>query len=280
MSDIRCDDWRHAPADLRGAAARGRAPAAGSTRCIGTSARASSRSKRRGRAAMPPGLIAHDAAGRVAGWTYYLLAEPPAADWRPRRRSGEVTRQLLDGVLKAPEADMASEVLCFAFPASTSLEGALARRRFEVRKYLYLRKTLSPSAPAAADGAGASPISCGRGREDDARRHRAADGARLRRRARARGRSRRSGTLEEWAHYLAQLIKTPACGALPAGGQPVGAASGRRSPARRGADDGAAARHRARRADRDRSGLSAPRPGAGADAGRAGSAPRPPATGG
>ena len=34
--------------------------------------------------------------------------------------SGEVTRQLLDDVLKTPEAEMASEVLCFAFPASTA----------------------------------------------------------------------------------------------------------------------------------------------------------------
>jgi ribosomal protein S18 acetylase RimI-like enzyme len=209
MSEIRCDDWRHAPADQLAQlfeAERSRWIDAlhwdtGATLQSLEEARAS------GHAA---GLLAHDAAGRIAGWTYYLLQNRRLQIGGLVADSGEVTRQLLDGVLKAPEADMASEVLCFAFPASNSLEGALARRRFDVRKYFYLRKTLSPQTPVATDASGLAdqlrPWAEGDG----------VDTVRLMARAYAGVPGARSfapnGKLEEWAHYLAQLIKTPACG--------------------------------------------------------------------
>jgi ribosomal protein S18 acetylase RimI-like enzyme len=208
MSDILCDDWRHAPADLVARlfeAERHRWidalhwDAAPGFRAL-ESARAT------GQAA---GLIANDAAGRVLGWTYYGLQNRRLQIGGLVADSGEVTRQLLDGVLKAPEADMANEVLCFAFPASASLEGALSRRRFEVRRYLYLRKTLSPTPDAAAPPAATDHVRPWT--EDDA-----VDTVRLMARAYAGVPGARAfapkGTLEEWAHYLAQLIKTPACG--------------------------------------------------------------------
>jgi ribosomal protein S18 acetylase RimI-like enzyme len=208
MSDILCDDWRHAPSDLVA-----RLFETERHRCIdalhwdmGPTFRSLETARANGHAA---GLIAHDASGRVLGWTYYLLQNRRLQIGGLVADSGEVTRQLLDGALKAPEAEMAGEVLCFAFPVSASLEGALARRRFEVRKYLYLRKTLSPSAPAAQDAA--QPDRVRLWTEDDA-----VDTVRLMARAYAGVPSARSfapkGTLEEWATYLAQLIKTPACG--------------------------------------------------------------------
>jgi ribosomal protein S18 acetylase RimI-like enzyme len=209
MSDIRCDDWRHASGDLV-------AQLLESERRrwidalhwdMGPSFQSLEHARATGEAA---GLIALDGAGRTAGWTYYLLQNRRLQIGGLVAESGEVTRQLLDGVLKAPEAEMANEVLCFAFPSSTSLEGALARRRFEVRKYFYLRKTLSPSSPAPVDR---TPIA------DQLRPWSEQDGVdtvRLMARAYAGVPSARSfaprGTLEEWATYLAQLIKTPACG--------------------------------------------------------------------
>jgi ribosomal protein S18 acetylase RimI-like enzyme len=214
MSEIVCDDWRHAPNDMVA-----RLFEIERHRWIdalhwdmAASFRSLEEARANGHAA---GLIAQDPTGRVAGWTYFLLQNRRLQIGGLVAESGEVTRQLLDGVLKAPEADMASEVLCFAFPASTSLEGALARRRFDVRKYLYLRKTTSPTASAALDlGARADQIRPWT--ENDG-----VDTVRLMARAYAGVAGARSfapkGTLEEWAHYLAQLIKTPACGVfLPA----------------------------------------------------------------
>lgn len=214
MSDIVCDDWRQAPGDL----------VAGLFETerhrwidelhwdMAASFRSLEESRANGHAA---GLIARDGAGRVVGWTYYLLQNRRLQIGGLVAESGEVTRQLLDGVLKAPESDLASDILCFAFPASTSLEGALARRRFDVRKYLYLRKTMSPSAPAVVDDS-ALAAQLRPWNENDG-----VDTVRLMARAYTGVPGARSfapkGTLEEWAHYLAQLIKTPACGAfLPA----------------------------------------------------------------
>jgi ribosomal protein S18 acetylase RimI-like enzyme len=103
---------------------------------------------------------------------------------------------------------MANELLCFAFPTSTALESALSRRRFTVRKYLYLCRTL-PGAEAS------TPLRSGlriaHWQESDA-----LDTVRLMSRAYAGVGSSRCfaprGLLEEWASYLAQLIKMPACG--------------------------------------------------------------------
>ena len=93
-------------------------------------------------------------------------------------------------------------------PGVAGLEGALARRRFEVTKYLYLSRELT---------AGSEPwrlrssMRIAHWREKDA-----VMSVRLMARAYAGVASARvfapRGTLEEWATYLAQLIKTPACG--------------------------------------------------------------------
>jgi ribosomal protein S18 acetylase RimI-like enzyme len=217
MSDIRCDDWREAPADQ--VAQLFEAERHRWVDALHWDTAASLRSLEDARASgQAAGLIAHDASGRVAGWTCYLLQNRRLQIGSLVADSGEVTRRLLDGVLNSPEAEMAGEVLCFAFPASASLEGALARRRFEVRKYFYLRRTLSPSARFAAPGDGIDS----RARLPQADQLRAwtendgVDTVRLMARAYAGVPGARSfaprGTLEEWATYLAQLIKTPACG--------------------------------------------------------------------
>lgn len=155
-----------------------------------------------------PGLLARDEAGRPVGWAYYLLHHRMLQIGGLVARGGEATRALLDNILRSPEADMANELLCFAFPSSGALESALSRRRFTVRKYLYLCRPL-PGAEST------TPLRSGlriaHWQESDA-----LETVRLMSRAYVGVSSARCfaprGLLEEWASYLAQLIKMPACG--------------------------------------------------------------------
>jgi len=164
-----------------------------------------------------PGLLAYDADGRPHGFTHYFLQNRRLQISGLVAESGEVTRQLLDDVLRTPEAELASDVLCFAFPASTALEGALTRRRFDVTRYSYLQRALAPATAAAPSTAPAAIASHLRQwTEDDA-----VDTVRLFARSYAGNEAAKAfaprGTLEEWAQYVAQIIKTPGCGRfLPA----------------------------------------------------------------
>lgn len=212
-SDLQCEDWRHASADVVARLLdRERLrwidalhwDMSGSFDLL-------ERARLAGHAA---GFVASDRDGEIAGWTYYVLQNRRLQIGGLVAASVEVTRRLVDAVLRAPEAEMAADVLCFALPSSPALEGALTRRRFDVRRYLYLRRTLSPGsleAPAVALAGHVRPWA-----EDDA-----VASVRLFARAYAGVPGARAfaprGTLEEWAHYLAQLIKTPVCGRfLPA----------------------------------------------------------------
>ena len=203
--DALSEDWRHAPAEVVGGlleAERQRWIAA-----LHWDAQPAfellERSRQSGQAA---GLLAYDADGRPIGWTHYFLHNRRLQIGGLVAESGEVTRQLLDDVLRTPEAELAGEVLCFAFPASAALEGALTRRRFDVTRYSYLQRALAPATAAAPPPRRRrSPRSCGRGprttRSTPCGCWRAPMPASE---ARARP-SRRSGTLEEWAQYVAQI---------------------------------------------------------------------------
>ena len=168
-------------------------------------------------AGQAPGLVACDADGRPQGFTHYFLHSRRLQIGGLVAESGEVTRQLLDDVLRTPEAELAGEILCFAFPASAALEGALTRRRFDVSRYSYLQRALAPATAAAPSTAQASVASQLRAwTEDDA-----VDTVRLFARSYAGSEAAKAfaprGTLEEWAQYVAQIIKTPGCGRfLPA----------------------------------------------------------------
>jgi ribosomal protein S18 acetylase RimI-like enzyme len=211
MSGRTSEDWRLAPADIIGGlleAERQRWIAA-----LHWDARPAfdllERSRQSGQAA---GLLARDADGRPTGFAHYFLHNRRLQIGGLVAESGEVTRQLLDDVLRTPEAELAGDVLCFAFPASAALEGALSRRRFDVTKYLYLQRALAPATAAAPPPPPAAIASHLRQwTEDDA-----VDTVRLFARAYAGLDAARAfaprGTLEEWAQYVAQIIKTPACG--------------------------------------------------------------------
>jgi ribosomal protein S18 acetylase RimI-like enzyme len=204
---IRCEDWRNTSADALQALYRVER-ARWMSRLqwdIDPTYRMLEEARTRGHA---PGLVALDAAGRPVGWAYYGLANRMLQIGGLVASNGEVTRALLDGILRSTEADMASDLMCFAFPASPALESALARQRFAITKYLYLSRELK---------AGSEPwrlrssMRIAHWREMDA-----VMSVRLMARAYAGIGSARvfapRGTLEEWATYLAQLIKMPACG--------------------------------------------------------------------
>jgi ribosomal protein S18 acetylase RimI-like enzyme len=204
---IRCEDWRNTSADVLQALYRVERARwmSGLHWDIDPTYRLLEDARTRGHA---PGLIALDGAGRPAGWAYYGLANRMLQIGGLVASSGEVTRALLDGILRSTEADMASDLMCFAFPASAALESALARQRFAITKYLYLSRELK---------AGSEPwrlrssMRIAHWREMDA-----VMSVRLMARAYAGISSARvfapRGTLEEWATYLAQVIKMPACG--------------------------------------------------------------------
>lgn len=157
-----------------------------------------------------PGVIARDAIGEPVGWAYYLLNQRTLQIGGLVARNGEVTRALLDAVLRSPEADMASELRCFAFPMSGALESALARQRFAIRKHLYLARKLTPSGASDAWRL-RSRLSITHWDEEEA-----VATVRLLARAYAGVASARCfaphGRLDEWVSYLAQIVKLAGVG--------------------------------------------------------------------
>lgn len=208
---IRCEDWRNTSADALQALYRlERARWASHLHWdIDPTYRMLEDARMRGHA---PGLVALDGAGRPAGWAYYGLANRMLQIGGLVASTGEVTRALLDGILRSTEADMASDLMCFAFPASAALESALARQRFAITKYLYLSRDLRRDAKTGSEPSQLrSAMRIAHWREMDAvttvrlmaRAYAGVAGARV---------FAQRGTLDEWATYLAQLIKMPACG--------------------------------------------------------------------
>lgn len=177
-----------------------------------------------------PGVLARDGQGTPVGWAYYLLNRRILQIGGLVARTGEATRSLLDAVLQSPEADMASELRCYAFPTSAALESALARRRFTIQRHLYLSRWLAPP-PASGPGGDAaiqqdaqkdvwrlrSRMSITHWQEEEA-----VPTVRLLARAYAGVSSARcfapAGRLDEWGSYLAQIIKLAGVGKfLPSG---------------------------------------------------------------
>jgi len=157
-----------------------------------------------------PGFVAHDASGRPAGWTYFVVRDGLLQLGAVTARRTEAVRALLDATLKSPEATLARRYQAFVFPASPALEVALTRRRFEIDRYLYLVRPLA-ACPVSRD---ASDL---RGWQE----HDLPDAVRLMVRAYAGSPGARcfapGGRVEEWTTYLRQLVRTPACGQFTPG---------------------------------------------------------------
>jgi ribosomal protein S18 acetylase RimI-like enzyme len=151
-----------------------------------------------------PGLVAVGDDGRVSGWCYASLQDGLLFIGALHGDRAETVRALLDAVLASPEASYARGYRCFIFPETPAVAAALTRRRFDVQPFMYLRRIIAPRGAAAPAGVRLWTS------ED------VPETARLLARAYAGSTDGRcfapGGRLEEWAGYLAQLVRTPACG--------------------------------------------------------------------
>jgi ribosomal protein S18 acetylase RimI-like enzyme len=152
-----------------------------------------------------PGFVAHEGSGEVAGWTFFVIRDGLLQLGAVAGRRADAVRALIDAALASPEAALVRRYQAFVYPESSAVEVALKRRRFELERYLYLERPLTPwQAAIGRDGL--------RGwREDDlpgavrllARAYAGSPGARC---------FAPGGRLDEWTTYLGQLVRTPACG--------------------------------------------------------------------
>lgn len=201
---MRLEDWRELPAEqvapiLEQACGRWQSELGWDARALFDLVEAS---RRQGEL---PGLVALDDNGHVTGWCYSSLQQGLLFVGALHGQRADVVRALLDEVLASPEANYARAYRCFVFPDTPAVAAALARRRFEIENFLYLSRQL----PAGEPGQTALPV----------RPWTVADvpeTARLMARAYAGTPDARcfapGGRLDEWAAYLAQIVRTPACG--------------------------------------------------------------------
>lgn len=160
-----------------------------------------------------PGFLLRDA-GRIVGWTFFLLHGDIVQIGAMTADEARGVRGLLEQVIAAPECVSARSVSLFALPSSAAVGAALTRRRFKLRAHRYLTLDLEPFGPAAVAAEPVpAPPGCRLWRTSD-------ETAAVRLMAEAyRGTVSAetfapNGRLEEWAWYVRQLVKTPACGVL------------------------------------------------------------------
>jgi ribosomal protein S18 acetylase RimI-like enzyme len=156
-------------------------------------------------AGLLPGLVAVDSRGAIAGWCYANLQDGLLFIGALHGHRADVIRVMLDDILAGPEAGFARGYRCFVFPDTPAVAAALSRRRFELEPFLYLSRPL-PMGPVAD----LPWPSRGWTLED------LPETARLLARAYAGTAESRcfapGARLDEWAAYVAQLGRTPACG--------------------------------------------------------------------
>jgi ribosomal protein S18 acetylase RimI-like enzyme len=165
-----------------------------------------------------PGLVARDGDGRMAGWCFYVLHDGLLQIGGLVGDRPEVLGSLIRATLATSHATAARGVTCFLFPASANLGRTLERHQFVVAPHAFLARDWPIGTEGAAPESGRSIGGlCWRALEgtdvetiaalmalafagqDDARCY-APD-----------------GRLDQWTHYLRQLLRTPACGRyLPA----------------------------------------------------------------
>jgi ribosomal protein S18 acetylase RimI-like enzyme len=85
-----------------------------------------------------PGFLAVDGAGRVGGWTFYVVDDGRAHIGGFVADSDAATRVLLDGVLHGSEESGADATACFVLDRAPGLAAALADHGFAVEPFHYL----------------------------------------------------------------------------------------------------------------------------------------------
>jgi ribosomal protein S18 acetylase RimI-like enzyme len=159
-----------------------------------------------------PGLVVRAPGGAIAGWTYFIVHEGILQIGGLVADSASRLRRMLDRVLQSPEATFSRSLTAFVFPASSSLQAAFERQRFGVERHAYLSRPIAggPSGESVRKGLAPDYRLRPMAEVDPA------EVVRLAARAYAGMAESRcfapDGRLEQWAHYLGQLLATPACG--------------------------------------------------------------------
>ena len=156
-----------------------------------------------------PGFVATDYAGRVVGWTCFLLHHGALQVAVFTAEAPEVTDRLMDAVLTSPEASAADLHVVCVRDSAPALRLALARRGFDTVTYRYLAAKPTATAPTAS-GDAVAPREWRTGDIDAL--------ADLCARAYPDTREVRAfaplGTDAEWRDYVLGLVAGPGCGRL------------------------------------------------------------------
>jgi ribosomal protein S18 acetylase RimI-like enzyme len=159
-----------------------------------------------------PGVLVCDRRGNPVGWSFYVLSHGLLQVGGIVADSAGVLRLMLNHICASPEAHMAQGLSCFLFPVSSSVQSALARQRFALEPYEYLCLDLerNPVAPPASGHGDTLPGPRPWRQEDTT------GAVRLLARAYAGDPASRCfaphASLEEWAHYVGQVLSGPGCG--------------------------------------------------------------------
>jgi ribosomal protein S18 acetylase RimI-like enzyme len=157
-----------------------------------------------------PGLACLSPRGAITGWTFFMRQNDVVQIGALSGRGAQSVREILEAILDSPEAAGARELTCLVYPARPNVLSALTRRRFALQPLRYFSRVVGD-----VPGPDTLPaeLVVRRWRDEDA-----VGCVRVLARAYGRDQSGRSlapnGTLEEWAHYLGQVLRTPACGTL------------------------------------------------------------------
>ena len=92
-----------------------------------------------------PGFLATDDAGRVEGWTFYVVDDGVLHIGGLVANSDAATRSLLDGVLHGSRQTGAEATACFVLDRAAGLAGALEHHGFRVEQFQYLSLALTHS---------------------------------------------------------------------------------------------------------------------------------------
>ena len=153
-----------------------------------------------------PGFVARDSAGRVTGWTCFLVHRDCLQVAILVAESCEVTSALVDGIVSSAEAACATSFALSVRDAAPGLREALTAQGIAVTTYRYLgMESLTPAADQASN--------LRRWQGDDVDRM-----ARLCARAYARSHDVRAfavdGTPDEWSDYVTGLVTRPGGGSF------------------------------------------------------------------
>jgi len=96
-----------------------------------------------------PGFLAIDSAGRVQGWTFYVLDDGMLHIGGLVAESEAAMRVLLDGVLHGSDQSGADATACFVLDRAAGLSAALEDHGFAVERFHYLSLPLQPGGDGA-----------------------------------------------------------------------------------------------------------------------------------